>query len=1136
MAQTDPALPASQSPPQRRRKRGWFLLCVGVFNALWSLLVLLVLIAVAAVYFLYDRPIDLPDWAEAQIEARLEEEFPQVRVTFGEMRLLMEEGWRPRVRLRDVSVSTAEGRELIRLSEARARLSMPDLRRGQVKAAEVIVTGVFSTLIRETDGTISIMSDLSGTPRNLSIDKPGDIVTRLDEILQQPGLAALERAELHGMTLQFVDRRAGQAFTVDGGRLIAQREDGALVVNADLAVLGSANAATTLSANYNSVVGETTAEFGVQIKDAQAGDIASQSPAFGWLGTLRAPLSGAVRSGVREDGTLAPVNATLQIGAGALQPNDGTQPIPFDAARSYFTYDAARELLQFDELSVQSKWITAHAEGTASLAGLRGGDLEALVGQFRVTQLRADPMDFYPEPIELEGAEIDFLLKIAPFQLDIGRLDVFDQGLTHHAKGVLSARPEGWELALDAHTDTITPERIVALWPEAVKPKTRVWLHDNLFEADISNADFALRLAPDSPPDSYLAFDFQDASARVMRNLPPVSGARGHGTIKGKKVVISVDRAQMEAAEGGTLEIERSAFIIPDTSIKPGTPAIVELNAQGPLHAALWVLDQPPMAVMSRSNLPVDLGQGRVSASGTLAFPLRKGGKPSDVKFDVAGDLRGLDSTTLIKGRRLRSPRMALVASNTNLTLSGSGTLEGVPFDATWKQPIGAGSDKSKITGTAQIAPDALQAFNVNLPSGMLQGRAQASFDIALQRGQAPRMTLRSGLRGAALQIPQLGWRKGTNEAGALEMDIRLGNSPAVTAMTLSGAGLEAQGAISLAQGGGLDTVELNRLRLGGWLDVRAALVGQGAGRAPQVVVRGGTLDLQRATFGGAGGAGRAGANASNAAAPPMRVVLDRLQITDKIWLQGLAGSFKTTGGIDGAFEARVNGQTGVSGRVIPQGGRTAVRLTSTNAGGVLRSAGLLQQAHGGTLDLSLLPVGSGGAYDGKLDIKDVSVKDAPSVAALVNAVSVVGLINEMNGDGIYFDDVEADFRLTPGRITVSNGSAVGKSLGVTIDGVFATDTGQLSMQGVVTPVYLLNGIGSVFTRKGEGLFGLTFALTGSTKSPQVAVNPLSVLAPGGLRNIFRGPQTELPRVEGEPEPAPEPKKERRVEQDRRQR
>jgi hypothetical protein len=253
-----------------------------------------------------------------------------------------------------------------------------------------------------------------------------------------------------------------------------------------------------------------------------------------------------------------------------------------------------------------------------------------------------------------------------------------------------------------------------------------------------------------------------------------------------------------------------------------------------------------------------------------------------------------------------------------------------------------------------------------------------------------------------------------------------------------------------------------------------------------------------------------------------MRVTLDRLQVTDTLWLQGLAGTFNTVGGLDGPFEARINGGTGISGRVVPQDGRTAVRLTSADAGGVLRSAGVLQQAVGGSLDLTLLPVGTGGAFDGRLTVSDVSIRDAPSMAALVNSISVVGLVNEMNGDGIYFDTVEAEFRLTPNRMTLTRGSAEGASLGLSMDGVFATDTGQIAMQGVITPVYLLNGIGSLLTRKGEGLLGFNYSLSGAAKAPQVSVNPLSVLAPGGLRNIFRGPQTLAPSVEGETAPLPQ--------------
>ncbi|KZY25989.1 hypothetical protein A3728_17405 [Sulfitobacter sp. HI0040] len=180
----------------------------------------------------------------------------------------------------------------------------------------------------------------------------------------------------------------------------------------------------------------------------------------------------------------------------------------------------------------------------------------------------------------------------------------------------------------------------------------------------------------------------------------------------------------------------------------------------------------------------------------------------------------------------------------------------------------------------------------------------------------------------------------------------------------------------------------------------------------------------------------------------------------------------------------------------------------------------MARQVVGGDLNLVLVPVGSGGAFDGQLQVGDLRIRDAPAIAALLNAVSVVGLINELNGDGIYFDAVEAAFRLTPDRLTLTEASATGASMGISMDGVYALDSGRLALQGVVSPVYMLNSIGSLFTRKGEGLFGFSYALGGTVKAPEVSVNPLSALTPGMFRDLFRSDPPELPPVAGEEAPA----------------
>ncbi len=180
------------------------------------------------------------------------------------------------------------------------------------------------------------------------------------------------------------------------------------------------------------------------------------------------------------------------------------------------------------------------------------------------------------------------------------------------------------------------------------------------------------------------------------------------------------------------------------------------------------------------------------------------------------------------------------------------------------------------------------------------------------------------------------------------------------------------------------------------------------------------------------------------------------------------------------------------------------MRILSDNGGGVLSDAGIFPNARDGAFDLRLVPKGGAGQYDGALSIQNVRLRNAPILAGLLDAVSVVGMIDQLQGPGIVFTTVESRFDISPGRIVVREGSAVGASLGISLDGVYETAAKRFDMQGVISPIYLLNGIGQIFTRRGEGLFGFSFRLTGSPGAPEVRVNPLSILTPGMFREIFR--------------------------------
>jgi hypothetical protein len=177
----------------------------------------------------------------------------------------------------------------------------------------------------------------------------------------------------------------------------------------------------------------------------------------------------------------------------------------------------------------------------------------------------------------------------------------------------------------------------------------------------------------------------------------------------------------------------------------------------------------------------------------------------------------------------------------------------------------------------------------------------------------------------------------------------------------------------------------------------------------------------------------------------------------------------------------------------------------------VLKGAGLLRTVSDGKMSLSLVPVrGQRGTYDGKLKILGTRLRNAPAIGAILDAISIVGLIDQANGPGIFFSDVEARFRLSPQQLILTKSSAVGPSMGVALDGYYNLSSGKMDMQGVLSPVFFLNGIGQLIARQGEGLIGFNFTIKGRVDEPRVGVNPLSALTPGLFRDIFRRPPPKL--------------------------
>lgn len=1070
----------------------------GLRLARWLLVVLVLLgvLAGAGALYVLGRPIAAPDWLRDRIEQRIGLAVPGLAVAFGEVTFLVERDGAPRLSLYDVDIGTSDGRNLASLSDVEVALSRGALLRGEPKVKSVTLAGAFVTMRRDRDGRFGLSFGDSLAPEGAAPDLPA-IITAVDAALANPRLDALEEVTAEGLTLRYEDARARRGWTADGGRLALTRSEQSLSLRGDFAVLGGGTNVATIALNAESELGDPGLVFGVTLADIPSRDIATQGPALAWLRGLRAPISGAMRAEMFADGSLGPLNATLAIGEGVLQPTDQTSPVPFKGARTYFTYHPDTETLVFDEISVKSDWGQALAEGRATLTGLQNGWPSAMLGQFRVSDIRTNPGGFFETDLALKGAEADFQLELDPFRYTLGRMRLVDEDLPLRISGEAAAGEDGWHLALDARVAKVAPARVEELWPPHVVPKTRKWVRDNVQGGVLQDVQFALRVAPGKPVATYLGAEFEDAQVQYARTLPPVTGGSGQFVINGKRLIATVDKGLVAATEGEPLDISGSSFTIPDITQRPATGRL-ELTATGTIPAALALLNRAPLSVMDRAKQPVDVAEGRATVTGWMERPLRKGVKLPDMAFHFDADLTDVESDKLIPGRSLRAASLKVDATQDRVSIGGAARIGAVPFNGTWSMPLGQPGAASKLTGKLELGQAFADEFGIALPRGMLSGKAQADLALTLVKDSPPEFSLSSDLAGLGVRLDALNWALSQSQTGKLEVAGRLSKPVQVDSLSLSGAGLNTAGDVRLNADGSLDRIALNRVQLDGWLDAPVVLTGRGAGVPLAITLQGGTVDMRKASIGGGSGGGGTG---------PITVALDRLKISDGIALQPFRGTFTTGGGLDGRFTARINGGPDIAGFVSPQrGGGSAYRIQSQEAGKVFAAAGLLKNVAGGEMYLTLRPTGQPGTFDGILKVTNPRLRSGNALAALLDGISVVGLLDQMNGPGIFFTDVDAKFRLTPAQVILSQSSAVGPSMGLSLDGYYTLASKAMDFQGVISPIYILNGIGSLLTRKGEGLIGFNFTIKGTSDTPQVGVNPLSILTPGMFREIFRRP------------------------------
>ncbi|HVY12559.1 MAG TPA: AsmA-like C-terminal domain-containing protein, partial [Alphaproteobacteria bacterium] len=165
----------------------------------------------------------------------------------------------------------------------------------------------------------------------------------------------------------------------------------------------------------------------------------------------------------------------------------------------------------------------------------------------------------------------------------------------------------------------------------------------------------------------------------------------------------------------------------------------------------------------------------------------------------------------------------------------------------------------------------------------------------------------------------------------------------------------------------------------------------------------------------------------------------------------------------------------------------------------------------------------------GHIKLTDYRVKEMPILVKLLAAISPEGL-TILNRQSLRFEELSSEYVWNRNSFIFTKANTATGTLGLTAAGKISLVHNTIDLEGQVIPVYFISKIigaipviGDILTGgEGHGLFAATYTVKGPLAHPAVSVNPVSVLAPGIIRDIlFTDPN--ITKEKNPPTAAPAP-------------
>jgi hypothetical protein len=502
---------------------------------------------------------------------------------------------------------------------------------------------------------------------------------------------------------------------------------------------------------------------------------------------------------------------------------------------------------------------------------------------------------------------------------------------------------------------------------------------------------------------------------------------------------------------------------------------------------------------------------GRVDGTVEFRFPLLKSLEMKDLYIHAQANASSVASTKLVPGIAIDQGNLGMSLDMSGIHFDGEALLNKIPFHIIWQENFdkkpGQVLRHAVVTGT--VNDEQWNNFGINTFNGT-KGPIAVTLDMTKPSKNKIIAVGNLDMKAATANIYALDWVKPANVPTNLKFTATaVGNKPVqISGLSLRGPMIDVEGTATMSP----DLMHLMELNLSpfilGRTNTRLRFTQtEGANGAMSLDANGAALDVS-------GFLSDKDPGRSDPRPKEFHIQVDKLYTSADGEIDKAQGSAlrDTEGWSSISLHGLADGDTPLSIELIPQAdGHRTLSIRSDSFGKSMKGLGFTDTVKGGKLAISGQSTADNPrVINGTAKISDFTVVNLPALALLLNATSPFGFTGILT-DSADFSRFAGAFVWQGDDITLTQAHAAGSAIGINIDGKVNMDSGDANLQGTLVPFSVMNNmlnyipiLGNIITGgDNQGVLAVSYQIKGSLNAPKISVNPVSLLTPGFLRNLF---------------------------------